>query len=458
MQHEQDVGGVTFAELGLGPELCEALTRNRYHEPTALQQAMVGPVLSGYDVLACARRGEGKTLAYLLPVLQQIQRQDKPEALVVTPTRELALQVSTEVRRLLGSKGLRAVALHPGAHVNQQVSLLSKPVHLVSGTPGRLLELIEREALSLKSVHCAVFDELDRLLNSGQLEPMRRIVQELARGTQSIWIAASIDEEIHLLAEKYMIDPTRIGFEQPERRLAGCAHEVVLAPQAEQLVLLVERIRAHLPAAAIVVTSRRNDVGEVARALEDAGLTVLNMREAASRVEGRRRGGRSRQPKKPAQQEAVVWVGAEMVTRAIDLRHVGLLAHFGPPAGIEVYADHVCRLVRLGARLQKVVTLVEASQQRRMEEMLGAAGLEATWHRAEVPEPPAETETVSPEPASPAAAATEQRERTSCPVPLRYKLPVFARPGKEGVPDRLPTKTLGSKFRTARRGMRKDDL
>jgi len=453
MEQQERFDGATFSELGLDAELVDALTRNGYRTPTALQRAAIGPILSGHDVLAKARRGEGKTLAYLLPILQQLELRGNTQVIVVVPTRELALQVSTEARRLLGSKGLRAVALHPGASVTQQITLLAKPAQVVSGTPGRLLDLAERKALNFKPVRFVVFDELDRLLNSGHLEPMRRLLQDLAHGRQIIWIAANIDDEIDYLARKYLIDPVRIGFDEPDRHMGVPKHEVVLAPQSEQVKVLAERIREHQPAAAIVVTSRRDDVRRVSEALKASGLTVFDMEAEAERTEQLSRASRSRHPRKPAQQDSVVWLGSQMTTRAIDLPHVGLLAHYGPPSGPDVYADHVCRLMRLGSKLQKVVTLVESTVRRRIEEMLDALGLEAEWLEVEAVEP---AEPLQPASAAEAAPQSGEDEESDVPVvPARFRLPVFATPGKDGLPDRLPEKTLGSKFRSPRKGMRR---
>lgn len=285
----------------------------------------------------------------------------------------------------------------------------------------------------------------------------------------------------------------------------------------------------------------------------------MSMDEEASKLAHRgARSGRSHPPAKPERQEAVVWVGAEMVTRAIDLPHVGLLAHFGPPPNVETYADYVCRPVRLSAGLRRVVTLVEPGQRKRMEDMYAAAGLAPQVHEIEVLEEEPEEEPAeggAPEhrgrdrgerggrggrgerrgdrggpdrgdrrggrdrdrggsdrgrdrdrgdrgrrdqggqrggepadgayrsPAELAAAAagvtsapvaepkspmharlaeakaagyvTETQNRDYPVIPLRYVLPVMARPGKGGLPDYPPPKTLGSRFRTSRRGSRK---
>ncbi len=553
MQDERNGPAATFADLGLNETLVNALANAGYDQPTDLQRAMVRPILEGHDIIAQARRGQGKTLGYLLPILNQIDLEGPAQVLVVSPTRELAIQISTESRKLLGQQGLRSLALHPGTDAEQQAGLLEKDAQVISGTPGRLLDMIERGALNARAVKFVVFDELDRLLNSGHLEPMRRIMHDLAHGRQLVWVAASIDEEIQFLADKYLVHPKRVAYEEPEQRLAASVHELVLAPQRQQVEALVERIREVQPAAAIVITSRRDDARKMAEALHKADLSVMNMDEEASKLSRRGRSERSHPPAKPGRQESVVWVASEMVTRAIDLPHVGLLAHFGPPSGVEAYADYVCRLVRLGAKLQRVVTLVEPGQRSRLEELYSAVGIEAEIREIEAaegepeqldetfergdrdrdrgdrdrdrsrgrdrdrggrdrdrggrdrdrgrgrdrgdrergdrergdrerrPDEPAAdgayrsaaeiAAATAPEPARPAeqkssiAARLEQAKaagyvtdtssREYPVIPLRYVLPVTAKRGKGGLPDYPPRKTLGSKFRTARRGSRR---
>ncbi len=559
MQEERNSNSVTFTELGLNETLAKALASSGYDAPTELQRDMIRPILEGHDVVVRARRGQGKTLGYLLPILHQIDLQGSTQAIIISPTRELAMQISGECRKLLGDQGLRSMALHPGAEVEQQEGELDQNVQVISGTPGRLLDMLERGALNIKTIKFVVFDEMDRLLNSGHLEPIRRLMQHLAHGRQLIWVTAGVDEEIQLLAEKYLVEPKRIGYEQPEERLRTAVHELVLGPQRYQVGLLVERIQAVHPAATIVITSRRDDVRQVADALRRAGQTVMSMDEEASKLAQRGgRTGRAQPPAKPDRQDAVVWVAAEMVTRAIDLPHVGLLAHFGPLPGVEVYADYVCRLVRLGANLKRVITLVEGGQRGRLEEMYAAAGVTPEVHEITVVEEEPEEEPAGvgeqrpdqrPErrpdqrpgqggdrgdrggrdrdrrgggdrggrdrgerrggergdrggerrdhgadekaadggyrsPAEVAAAAapmsapagkpaepkspiqarlaeakaagyvTDTKSRDFPVIPLRYALPVTARPGRGGIPNRPPCKTLGSKFRTARRGSR----
>ena len=387
MAEQQNSRIETFADLRLNATLVESLEKGGYEKPTELQKAMVGPILEGHDVVVRARRGQGKTLGYLMPVLNQIDMEQGTQAIIVSPTRELAIEISQVCRKLLGNAGLESLALHPGADADQQVNLLEKKVHVISGTPGRLLDMLERRFLNPKSVKFIVFDEVDRLLNSGHLEPMRRLMHDLAHGRQIVWVSASIDEEIELLASKYLVEPVRIDYEAAERRLAVPVHEVVFGPQREQVRVLRDRIIGVQPAASIVIASRRDDVRKLADSLRRSGLTVMNMDEEALRLQRAGRSGRAHVPAKPERQESVVWLAAEMITRAIDLPHVGVLAHFGPPAGAEVYVDYVCRLVRLGANLKRVVTLVEGGQRKRMEELFAGTNVEPQITEVQAGEP-----------------------------------------------------------------------
>ncbi len=300
MQEERNSSDVTFAELGLNETVVSAVISGGYDKPTELQRDMIRPILEGHDVVVRARRGQGKTLGYLLPILNQVDLEAGPQALVVSPTRELAIQVSSECRKLLGEQGLRSVSLHPGADAQEQESLQTQKVQIITGTPGRLLDTLERQGLNTRQIKFVVFDELDRLLNSGHLEPMRRLMHELAHGRQLIWVTAGVDEEIQLLADKYLVEPQRIGYDAPDQRLRLPVHELVLGPQRHQVGLLAERIQAILPQAAIVITSRRDDTRKVSDGLRKAGLTVMSMDEEASRLAQRGgRTGRAHPPAKP---------------------------------------------------------------------------------------------------------------------------------------------------------------
>ena len=192
-----------FAELGLETPVLRALVKAGFVEPSEIQKAMIPEVLAGKDVLGQARTGTGKTAAFGLPILQGISLEKGLQALVVVPTRELAVQVAAEIRRLADSTGFHIVPIYGGQKIKHQLHLLGKKPHIIVGTPGRILDLLDRRELNFNDVRIAVLDEVDRMLDIGFRDDIRNILSRIEQEHQTVFVSATLTDDIKRLAKQY---------------------------------------------------------------------------------------------------------------------------------------------------------------------------------------------------------------------------------------------------------------
>lgn len=191
-----------FAALGVSDELAEALTKQGYTEPTPIQQQAIPVVIAGEDVIAQAQTGTGKTLAFVLPILERIEaRKDYTQALIVTPTRELAIQIAGEVQKWAPIKGVRVLAAYGGQDVERQLKKLEGTVHMIIATPGRLLDHLRRETVQLQRLSTLVLDEADQMLHMGFLKEVEEIIVQTSPKRQTLLFSATMPGPIRNLAK-----------------------------------------------------------------------------------------------------------------------------------------------------------------------------------------------------------------------------------------------------------------
>jgi ATP-dependent RNA helicase DeaD len=200
-----------FDSFGLQPELVQALTERGYTEPTPIQAGMIPLMLTGADVIGQAQTGTGKTAAFAIPILQNLESGQKlPQALVLTPTRELAMQVADAFYQYGKHLGTRVLAVYGGAPYGRQITRLNKGVDIVVATPGRLLDLLKRNAINLRLVKTVVLDEADEMLKMGFIEDVETILAETPDTRHTALFSATLPKPIRRLADKYMNDPQSI--------------------------------------------------------------------------------------------------------------------------------------------------------------------------------------------------------------------------------------------------------
>ena len=214
-----------FTDLKLDASILKAIHDMGFEEPSPIQSAVIPTILTGEDVIGQAQTGTGKTAAFGIPVVQKLTTQPKIQALILTPTRELAIQVSGELKKISKYKRIRTLPIYGGQSIGHQIRALKQGVHVVIGTPGRILDHIRRNTLNLKDVQMVVLDEADEMLDMGFIEDIEMILKQVEGERQTLLFSATMPPEIKKLTHRYMKNPKIISINRTE----------VTAPLIEQV-------------------------------------------------------------------------------------------------------------------------------------------------------------------------------------------------------------------------------
>ena len=229
----------SFDDFGLRPELIQAVTALGYVEPTPIQNGIIPLMMAGRDVMGQAQTGTGKTAAFSLPILHQLQPDaTRPQALVVVPTRELAIQAHDMIRALGQFNEARVLAVYGGTSYSQQLGGLRLGVDVVVGTPGRLLDLIRREKLHLQDVRTVVLDEADEMLSMGFIEDVESILAATPAERQTTLFSATLPPRVRELAEKYLHDPKLVSIATPQMTVELVEQRYYVVNEQDKLAVL----------------------------------------------------------------------------------------------------------------------------------------------------------------------------------------------------------------------------
>lgn len=330
----------TFADLGVSPRLLTALTQNRIQTPVRVQAEAIPPLRLGRDVVIEAPTGSGKTLAFMLPIVERLLATSGPgpRALVVTPTRELAMQVERVLHSL--SSGLRCALLYGGVGYATQESALRAGVDIVIGTPGRILDMVSRRRLSLSRVQFLVLDEGDAMLDAGFAPDVERILG-LTYEPQMVLASATMPDWVTRIIERHLDQPLRIRVEPDAEETLE--HGLIRVNRTEKLHTLSRVLRAH-PGTAIVFGRTKYGVRKLSRSLRDLGHDSAELQGNLSqnvrdRTMAGFRAGRTS-----------VLVATNVAARGLDISHVDLVINYDLPDSPEWLTHRVGRTARMGAR------------------------------------------------------------------------------------------------------------
>jgi ATP-dependent RNA helicase RhlE len=357
----------SFGALGVSAEVEQALAAREILEPFRIQSLVVPVALEGRDILGKAPTGSGKTLAFALPIVELVSAGDAaPAALVLVPTRELALQVTEELVLLGKPKGIRAAAAYGGAPVGAQVKRL-RGTHVVVATPGRLNDLLQRRLISLESVRILVLDEADRMLDMGFQPQVDRIVRRLPARRQTMLFSATLDGAVGQLATTYTIDPSRFEAELASRHADGpVEHEFVAVTSADKLDRLIDLLGEERELALVFVRTKRG-ADRLAHKLRARGV------EAAAMHGDMSQNARERALERFRDGKVTTLVATDVAARGLDLDAISHVINYDPPADDKGYVHRVGRTGRAG-RAGQGITLVLPEQQAevsRVATMLG---------------------------------------------------------------------------------------
>ncbi|BDH05097.1 MULTISPECIES: DEAD/DEAH box helicase [Streptomyces] len=366
-------GQVGFADLDLAPEIQRALTALGYEEPTPIQQEAIPPLLEGNDLLGQAATGTGKTAAFALPVIQRIAREGKgkgPSALVLVPTRELAIQVSEAVHRYGTDLGVRVLPVYGGQPIGRQLRELQRGVDVVVATPGRALDHIARGTLRLDDLRTVVLDEADEMLDMGFSEDIDSILENVPDERQTVLFSATMPSRIDSMARKHLNDPVRVRIER-EAPAPGEAPRVresaYIVGRAQKAAALGRLLDVESPEAAIVFCRTRDQVDQLSETLNGRGYRAEALhgglsQEQRDRVMGRLRGG-----------TADLLVATDVAARGIDVEHLTHVINYDVPSAPESYVHRIGRVGRAG-REGVAITLAEPRESRMLKAIERATG------------------------------------------------------------------------------------
>jgi ATP-dependent RNA helicase DeaD len=351
----------TFAELGLSEPLLDALQHLGYEKPTPIQEEAIPGLLEGRDIIGQAQTGTGKTAAFGLPLLQYIDVDDpEVQALVLTPTRELCIQVTQALRAYGQKKGVKVVAVFGGAPIRTQQAQLKEGGQVVVGTVGRVMDLMSRHSLMLTSARFVVLDEADEMLDLGFLEDVEMILSRCPSGRQTALFSATMPTEIRKLAEKGMYDPVTIKVRAATLTIDTVEQFFVEVPDREKADALARVLKAERPTQAIIFVRTKIGVDRLARALDNKGVRVKALHGDMS--QGSRDGvmiafkdGRER-----------LLVATDIAARGLDISGVSHVINYDMPNSPEVYVHRIGRTGRVG-RSGRAITLITPKQQGDLE-------------------------------------------------------------------------------------------
>jgi ATP-independent RNA helicase DbpA len=358
-----------FAALALSPPLLQVLEELEFQTVTPIQAQSIPVLLQGRDLIGQAQTGSGKTAAFALPILQKVRLQQRRlQALVLCPTRELCAQVAGDIRRL-GRRlpGLQVLVLAGGQPIRPQLNALEKGAHIAVGTPGRILDLLEREALETRQLATVVLDEADRMLDMGFREDMERILGETPPSRQTVLFSATFPPTIEEMSRAFQKEPVRVTVEE-----AAAAPDIQQLSYAcepsEKTALLLRILRQHQPASAIVFCNFKATVSELTQALVQAGVSADGLQGDLEQSE------RDRVMAKFRNHSTRILVATDVAGRGIDVEALDAVINFDLPWQPEPYVHRIGRTGRAGRR-GLAISLVTPQDRRKVEGIEQATGV-----------------------------------------------------------------------------------
>jgi ATP-dependent RNA helicase DeaD len=362
-----------FADLALAPELCHALSGLGYEEPTPIQRAAIPPLLEGRDLVGQAATGTGKTAAFALPVLQRILRESgrvEPIALVLVPTRELAVQVSEAMHRYGHDIGARVLPIYGGQPIGRQLRALDRGTDVVVATPGRALDHITRGTLSLRGLEVVVLDEADEMLDMGFAEDIEAILGETPENRQTALFSATMPPRIDGMVRRHLRDPVRAELGRQASAPADgllVQQSAYVVPRGHKPAALGRVLDLEAPTAAVVFCRTRDQVDRLTETLNGRGYRAEALhggmdQQQRDRVMSRLRGG-----------SIDLLVATDVAARGLDIEQLTHVVNYDVPSAPESYVHRIGRVGRAG-REGTAITLVEPREHRMLKTIERATG------------------------------------------------------------------------------------
>ena len=358
----------TFAEMGVAPVLVDVLSGRGIEKAFPIQEMTIGEALEGHDICGKAQTGSGKTLAFGIPVVQLMHSDKDPgyvSTVILVPTRELAVQVFTELEPLADTVGLRSLAVYGGADIDKQIKKLGKGVELVVATPGRMIDLIDRGALDVHQVKRVVIDEADRMADMGFLPQVEWILRRIDADHQTLLFSATLDGAVDGLVTRYQKDPVRREVE---------AEEVTVEQMVHHFVTVHEMDRNRVVGSISEAANRTMVFCNTKRACDRLAESLSKLGVVAEAIHGDlRQRQRERALKQFSDGKIQALVATDVAARGIHVDDVDVVIHFDPPEDHKTYLHRSGRTARAGGS-GVAITMVLWNQElevKRLQKRLG---------------------------------------------------------------------------------------
>ncbi|MBV9787868.1 MAG: DEAD/DEAH box helicase, partial [Chloroflexi bacterium] len=349
---------ITFEELGLSEPTLKAIAELGYEEPTPIQARTINRMSEGVDVIAQAQTGTGKTAAFALPIIEKLDTNIRtPQALVLTPTRELAVQVAEAFHSYGKYQRIAILPVYGGQPIDRQLRALDRGVQIVVGTPGRLLDHIRRGTLKLDRVSTVVLDEADEMLDMGFIEDIEAILQETPEGRQTALFSATMPGPIAELARRYMRDPQRITVQAEQMTVPQIRQIYYEVGGRDKFEILARLLDFETPTSAIIFCRTKSEVDSLGERLIARAFPAETLHGDLSQVQRDRVMGRFRSS------QVELLVATDVAARGLDVEHVSHVINYDIPLDPEIYVHRIGRTGRAG-RTGTAITLVTPRERR----------------------------------------------------------------------------------------------
>ena len=358
----------TFFDLGLIPEMSDRAKAVGYITPTEIQREAIPLVLEGVDLIGIAQTGTGKTAAFMLPLLDSLicsvvpKHRDQPRVLVLTPTRELAVQVHEATVSFAQHTGLRSVTIFGGVSQHKQTRELRRGCDVVVATPGRLLDLIEQREITLSHVEFLVLDEADRMLDMGFMPQIRRILSHMPKDRQTLMFSATLSSDVEELARRSLFEPVIVEVGGRRKPAAGITQQVYSVMKLRKPELLLKLLMNTERASTLIFTRTKHDADRVAHVLKKAGINTTKLhsdmlqRERTQALAGFR------------DRTFDTMVATDIAARGLDIDTISHVVNYEPPMTADDYVHRVGRTAR-AERKGVAITLVSPEEEPLMRDI-----------------------------------------------------------------------------------------
>ena len=374
-QHPVETTEQSFESLGLSQTILRCVRLVGFEHPTPIQAAVIPAALTGRDLIGLAETGSGKTAAFTLPIAERLAHSLQARGLILSPTREIALQTQTFLDLFGGDYGLRTACLIGGVKMGPQLQALRRRAHIIVATPGRLLDHLEQGTARLNDVGILVLDEGDHMLDMGFLPQVHRILQQLPTKRQTLLFSATMPPPIERLAQQFMTDPMRVDITPEGKTAQGISHRLYLVEPDDKKACLIALLNQEL-GSTLVFIRRKSDAEWLCGVLEREGHPVerihsnLSQGQRVQALQGFREG------------EHRILVATDIASRGLDIPRVRHIINFDVPETVEDYVHRAGRTAR-GAATGIVSTLASWIDKMRIKEIESALG--ETLPRCTVP-------------------------------------------------------------------------